>query len=102
VALFRYRTITTIDRRLSVKLVPTFADTVCHVVIAMDHYGRILDFLDRGQIIIRVSNELDWMLKEMGEAWSGAVYPSLALSSEEEHENFIIKARNLNQNHRNT
>jgi hypothetical protein len=35
------------DRRLSVKLVPTFADRKCHVVSATDLYGRILEFLDR-------------------------------------------------------
>jgi hypothetical protein len=35
------------DRRLSAKLVPTFADRGCHVVSVMDPYGLILDFLDR-------------------------------------------------------
>jgi hypothetical protein len=35
------------DRRLSVKLVPTFADKRCHVVSAADPYGRNLGFLDR-------------------------------------------------------
>jgi CBS-domain-containing membrane protein len=34
-------------RRLSVKLVPTFADRGCHVVSVADPYGRILGFLDR-------------------------------------------------------
>jgi hypothetical protein len=34
------------DRRLSVKLVPTFEDRGCHVVSATDPYGRILGFLD--------------------------------------------------------
>jgi CBS-domain-containing membrane protein len=29
------------------KLVPTFADKECHVVIVTDPYGRILGFLDR-------------------------------------------------------
>jgi hypothetical protein len=33
-------------RRLSLKLVPTFADIGCHVVSVKDPYGRILDFLD--------------------------------------------------------
>jgi hypothetical protein len=33
-------------RRLSVKLVSTFADRGCHVVSVLDPYGRILDFLD--------------------------------------------------------
>jgi hypothetical protein len=32
------------DRRLSVKLVPTFADRGCHGVSLTDPYGRILDF----------------------------------------------------------
>jgi CBS-domain-containing membrane protein len=31
----------------SAKLVPTFADTGCHIVSLMDPYGRILGFLDR-------------------------------------------------------
>jgi CBS-domain-containing membrane protein len=31
---------------LSAKLVSTFADKGCHVVRVMDHYGRILGFLD--------------------------------------------------------
>jgi hypothetical protein len=34
------------DRRLSAKLVPTFADRWCHVVSVTDPYGRILGFLD--------------------------------------------------------
>jgi hypothetical protein len=36
------------DRRLSAKLVATFADRGCRVVSATDHCGRILGFLDRG------------------------------------------------------
>jgi hypothetical protein len=36
-----------IGRRLSAKLVPTFADTGWHVVSLADLYGRILGFLDR-------------------------------------------------------
>jgi hypothetical protein len=35
------------DRRLSEKLVPTFADRGSHEVSVMDPYGRILGFLDR-------------------------------------------------------
>jgi hypothetical protein len=35
------------DRRLSAKLVPTFADRGCRVVSAADPYGRNLGFLDR-------------------------------------------------------
>jgi hypothetical protein len=34
-------------RRLSAKLVPTFADRGCHVISAMNPYGHILAFLDR-------------------------------------------------------
>jgi hypothetical protein len=35
------------DRRLSAKLVPTFADRGCNVVSMTDSHGRILDLLDR-------------------------------------------------------
>jgi hypothetical protein len=42
----RERTILS-DRRLSVKLVPTFADRECHMVSITDSYGRILGFLGR-------------------------------------------------------
>jgi CBS-domain-containing membrane protein len=38
-----------IDRRLSAKLVPTFADRGCHVVSVTDPYGRILGFIDRSR-----------------------------------------------------
>jgi hypothetical protein len=37
------------DSRLSVKLVPTFADRMCHVVSVTDPCARILGFLDRLQ-----------------------------------------------------
>jgi CBS-domain-containing membrane protein len=37
------------DRRLSAKLVSTFADKGCHVVSVMDPYGSILGFLDRSR-----------------------------------------------------
>jgi hypothetical protein len=37
------------DRRLSAKLVPTFADRGCHVVSVTDPYVRILGFLDRSR-----------------------------------------------------
>jgi hypothetical protein len=37
------------DRRLSAKLVTTFADRECHVVSATNPYGRILGFLDRSR-----------------------------------------------------
>jgi hypothetical protein len=39
------------DRRLSAKLVPTFADRRCRVVSVTDPYGRILGFLDRSRYI---------------------------------------------------
>jgi hypothetical protein len=37
------------DRRLSAKLVPTFADRGCRVISSTDPLGRILDFLDRNR-----------------------------------------------------
>jgi hypothetical protein len=37
------------DRRLLAKLVPTFADRVCHVVSVTNPYGRIVGFLDRSR-----------------------------------------------------
>jgi hypothetical protein len=37
------------DRRLSAKLVTTFADRGCHVVSMTDPYGNILGFLDRSR-----------------------------------------------------
>jgi hypothetical protein len=37
------------DRRLSAKLLPTFADSGCHEVSVTDPYGLILDFLDRSR-----------------------------------------------------
>jgi hypothetical protein len=37
------------DRRLSAKLVPTFADIGCHMFSVTDPYGRILGFLDRSR-----------------------------------------------------
>jgi hypothetical protein len=37
------------DRRLSAKLVPTFADIGCHVVSTTVPYGLILGFLDRSR-----------------------------------------------------
>jgi hypothetical protein len=40
---------TSSDRRLSAKLVSTFADRGCRVVSATDHYGRNLRFLDRSR-----------------------------------------------------
>jgi hypothetical protein len=35
------------ERRLSSKLVPTFAERKCYVVSVTDPYGRILSFLDK-------------------------------------------------------
>jgi hypothetical protein len=40
------------DHRLTVKLVPTFADRECHVVWVTDPYGRILGFLDRSRYFL--------------------------------------------------
>jgi CBS-domain-containing membrane protein len=37
------------DRRLSAKLVPTFADRGFHVVSVTDPYSRILGFLDQSR-----------------------------------------------------
>jgi hypothetical protein len=37
------------DRRLSTKLLQTFADRRCHVVRVTYPYGRILGFLDRSR-----------------------------------------------------
>jgi hypothetical protein len=37
------------DRRVSAKLVPTFADRALHVVSVTDPYGHILEFLDRSR-----------------------------------------------------
>jgi CBS-domain-containing membrane protein len=37
------------DRRLSAKLMSTFADRGCHVVSVTDPYGRILGFLDQSR-----------------------------------------------------
>jgi CBS domain containing-hemolysin-like protein len=37
------------DRRLSAKLMPTFADRECHMVCVTDPYGSILGFLDRSR-----------------------------------------------------
>jgi hypothetical protein len=47
------------DRLLSAKLVPNFADRRCHVVIVIDHYDRILGFLDRSRyFFIQVAPQL--------------------------------------------
>jgi hypothetical protein len=40
------------DRRLSAKLVPTFADRGCHVVSVTYPYASILGFLDRSRYFI--------------------------------------------------
>jgi hypothetical protein len=37
------------DRRLSAKLVPTFADEGCHMVSVTNPHERILGFLDRSR-----------------------------------------------------
>jgi hypothetical protein len=48
-ALVRKWNVQTSDRRLSAKLVPTFADRGCLVVSTTDPHGRILGFLDRSR-----------------------------------------------------
>jgi hypothetical protein len=53
------------DRRLSAKLLPTFADRACRMVSATDLHCHILDFLDRSRyFIFQVASELyseaDW------------------------------------------
>jgi hypothetical protein len=40
------------DRRMSAKLVPTFADRECHVVSVTDPYGRILRFIDWSRYLL--------------------------------------------------
>jgi hypothetical protein len=49
VVLVRERTISTKRCRMLAKLVATFADRVCRVVIKMEPYGRILRSLDRSR-----------------------------------------------------
>jgi hypothetical protein len=46
------------DRRLSAKLVPTFADRGCHVVTVTDPYGRNLGFLYRIRYFLQVAPQL--------------------------------------------
>jgi hypothetical protein len=53
------------ERRLSAKLVTTFADRGCHVVNVTDPYGCILDFLDRSryfffQVAPQFTHEAEW------------------------------------------
>jgi hypothetical protein len=56
----RQRTIPS-DRRLSAKLVPTFAYKRCHTVSVKDPYGRILGFLDRNRYyFFKVAPQLYW------------------------------------------
>jgi hypothetical protein len=44
------------DRRLSARLMPTFADRGCHVVSVTDPYGRTLGFLDRSRYFFLLIN----------------------------------------------
>jgi CBS-domain-containing membrane protein len=47
------------DRRMSAKLVPTFADGGCYVVSVTDPYGRILGFLGQSSyFVIHVALQL--------------------------------------------
>jgi hypothetical protein len=45
-------------RRLSAKLVSTFADRGCHVVRVTDPYGRILGFIDRSRYFFQLAPQL--------------------------------------------
>jgi hypothetical protein len=52
------------DRRLSAKLVPTFANLRCHLVSVKDPYGRILGFLDWSRYFFQAApqftHEAEW------------------------------------------
>jgi hypothetical protein len=55
------------DRRFSTKLVATFADRWCRVVIATDSYGRNLGFLDRSRYfsskqLLSCNHQAEWTL----------------------------------------
>jgi hypothetical protein len=55
------------DRRLSAKLVPTFADRGCHVVNTTDPYGHILGFhrlLDKKLTVKRLTAPRDDVREE--------------------------------------
>jgi hypothetical protein len=58
VALVCVRTIPTSDRRLTAKLVPTFADRGCRVISATDPHGRILGFLGWSRYFFQVALQL--------------------------------------------
>jgi hypothetical protein len=46
------------DRRLSAKLLPTFADRGCHVVSVTDPYCRILGFLEKTATFLSSSSSV--------------------------------------------
>jgi hypothetical protein len=46
------------DRRLSMKLVPTFVYRGCHVVSVTDSHVRVLGFLDRKPFSLQVAPQL--------------------------------------------
>jgi hypothetical protein len=53
------------DRRLSAKLMPTFADRGCHVGSMTDPYSRILGFLGRSRYfsikyLLSCTHEAEW------------------------------------------
>jgi hypothetical protein len=60
------------DRRLSAKLVLTFADRGCHVVSLTDPYSRILGFLDRSRYFYKI------LLAESKEFWRWCRTPKIA------------------------
>jgi hypothetical protein len=54
------------DRRLLVKLVPSFADGGCRMISLTDPYGRVLDFLYRScyfsfKYLLNFSHENEWI-----------------------------------------
>jgi hypothetical protein len=75
------------DRRLSAKLVPTFADRGCHVVSVMYPYGRILGFPDIFLLIpfminhFRKAHNVNLCVNQ-GLKWSDEVALSVTLSYE--------------------
>jgi hypothetical protein len=65
------------DRRLSTKLVPTFADRGYRMVSSTDPYDRILDFLNRSK---HISTILDLDMEMSVHFKACAVYPRETVS----------------------
>jgi hypothetical protein len=53
------------DRRLSAKMVPTFADRGCRVVSAAEPYGCNLGFLDRISLTVQEVNKKLKLLRKL-------------------------------------